>query len=411
MSRLFTALCLPSGLTLRNRTVKAAMEENMATGDQLPGEHIYRLYDAWAKGGVGLILTGNVMVDPMAMTGPAGIALYEGVELSPFEKWAQIAKADGAKVVMQINHPGRQTYKNLSGKVLSPSNVPLDLGKHSNLFLQPKAMSEDDIQDVIHRFAATAALAQQSGFDGVQIHAAHGYLLSQFLSPLVNKREDKWGGSLENRARLLLEIVKQIKARASEKFSVSVKINSADFQRGGFDVDDAKRVVAMLAQHELDFIELSGGSYEAPAMQGRTADERTLAREAYFLEFAQDIAQGTHTPIMTTGGIKRMAVAERVLSSGVDLVGIASAMAFTPDLPNRWQQSTASDGFIPHVNWKNKTLGALATMATIRRQLQRLGKGKAPKPSVSPVFSLIKDQMRLAKLTKRYKKFMASKHY
>jgi 2,4-dienoyl-CoA reductase-like NADH-dependent reductase (Old Yellow Enzyme family) len=307
---------------------------------------------------------------------------------------------------MQINHPGRQTYKNMGGKVLSPSDVALDLGKHSSLFSQPKAMDKCDIEDVILRFTNTATLAEKAGFDGVQVHGAHGYLLSQFLSPLVNKRDDEWGGDLTNRSRLLLEIVKSIKAATSSSFSVSVKLNSADFQRGGFDVDDAKSVVTSLEKLQIDFVELSGGSYEAPAMQGRTADSRTLAREAYFLEFADAIAKQTELTVMTTGGIKKRDVAEKVLQSSVDIVGIASAMAYQPDLPNQWQQNQCNEGFIPQVNWKNKTFAALATMALVRRQLQRMGKNKKPSKGHSALFSLIKDQVRLARLTKRYRRFV-----
>ena len=402
----FEKLVLPSTLVLKNRIFKAAMEENMATAEQEPGIAIFNLYKAWSAGGAAAIITGNVMVDPLAMTGPAGISLHANSNLTPFKKWAELGKQNDTKIIMQINHPGRQTYKNMGGKVLSPSDVALDLGKHSSLFSQPKAMDKCDIEDVILRFTNTATLAEKAGFDGVQVHGAHGYLLSQFLSPLVNKRDDEWGGDLTNRSRLLLEIVKSIKAATSSSFSVSVKLNSADFQRGGFDVDDAKSVVTSLEKLQIDFVELSGGSYEAPAMQGRTADSRTLAREAYFLEFADAIAKQTELTVMTTGGIKKRDVAEKVLQSSVDIVGIASAMAYQPDLPNQWQQNQCNEGFIPQVNWKNKTFAALARMALVRRQLQRMGKNKKPSKGHSALFSLIKDQVRLARLTKRYRRFV-----
>jgi 2,4-dienoyl-CoA reductase-like NADH-dependent reductase (Old Yellow Enzyme family) len=408
--QLFSPLVLPSGLTLSNRIVKAAMEENMANAQQLPDEAIFRLYNAWAQGGVGTIITGNVMIDPLAMTGPAGIALYAGVDLSSFKKWAGIAKAKDAKIIMQINNPGRQVYKKMGGKVLSPSDVALNLGKHSSMFTQPKAMTEDDIEDTIERFTTTALLAQKAGFDGVEVHAAHGYLLSQFLSPLVNKRTDQWGGDLANRSRILITIIERIKQVVKPEFSVSVKLNSADFQRGGFDITDATALCQVLDTKGLDFIELSGGSYEAPAMQGRTADERTLAREAYFLEFAEKIAEQVNTPIMTTGGVRRAEVAENVITNKVDLVGVASAMAYQPDLPKQWQLNNEFVGFLPKVKWKNKTFAALATMALVRRQLQRLGKGKMPNPNNSPFFSLVRDQLRIAKLTKRYRKHVLARH-
>lgn len=407
MSDLFSSFTLPSGAKLKNRLVKAAMEENLATVEQLPGDALFNLYDAWAKGGVGLIITGNVMIDHLAMTGPGGVALEKDSPLEPFKKLADISKQNDSKIWMQINHPGRQVFKKMGGKVLSPSDVALNMGKHSGMFMQPTPMTDENIQDVINRFVITATLAEKAGFDGVEIHAAHGYLLAQFLSPLTNKRDDQWGGSLVNRARLLLEVVKGVRKACDKHFAVAVKLNSADFQRGGFDVDDAEQVVKMLEPLGVDMVELSGGSYEAPAMQGKTGDNRTLAREAYFLEFAERIAKNTSLPVMTTGGIRKASIADKVLSSGVALVGMASAMALTPDLPNRWKKDAKQEGVIPLVSWKDKTLSGLATMAIIKRQLRRIGAGATPQHNASPFWSLVTDQLRAAKLTKRYRKHYA----
>ena len=407
-SVVFTPFTLPNGNVVKNRIAKAAMEENMADANQLPGCALFTLYRKWAEGGVGLIITGNVMVDHLAMTGPGGLVLEANTPLEPFKKLAAEAKQNNTRLWMQINHPGRQVFKKMGGKVLSPSDIALDMGKHSSLFEKPKAMTEEDINDVIERFVTTASLAQQAGYDGVQIHAAHGYLLSQFLSPLTNKRKDNWGGSLENRARLLITIAKKVREKCGNAFDIAVKLNSADFQRGGFDVNDAQQVVEMLSQLSVDLVELSGGSYEAPAMQGRTADERTLSREAYFLSFAKQIADTTSTPIMTTGGIRRLSVAQQVIESNVDMVGIASALALTPDLPNRWLEAPDIEGVIPVVGWKDKTLAGLATMAQVKRQLRRLGDGKKPTHNANALVSLILDQLRAAKLTKRYRKQYAN---
>lgn len=403
-SSIFTPFILPNGQILKNRLVKAAMEENLATVEHLPGDELKRLYTAWAEGGAGLIITGNVMIDHLAMTGPGGVALEKDTNLDPFIELAKLSKTNGTKIWMQINHPGRQVFKKMGGKVLSPSDVALNMGKHSAMFSTPKPMDESEIQDVIQRFTTTAKRAEEAGFDGVEIHGAHGYLLAQFLSPLTNKRQDQWGGSLENRARLLLEVVKSVKAACSEGFAIAVKLNSADFQRGGFDVQDAEQVVKMLGELNIDLVELSGGSYEAPAMQGRSADDRTLAREAYFLEFASKIAKNVTVPIMTTGGVRRFEVAKQVIDSGVQLVGMASAFALTPDLPNKWQHDPDVLGHIPVVNWKDKTLSGLATMALVKQQLRRIAAGKSPNYSASPLWALITDQIRSAKLTKRYKK-------
>ena len=408
-SALFSPLPLPCGAVLPNRLGKAAMEENLADAGQLPGATLIDLYRCWSQGGTGLLITGNVMVDGSAMTGPGGVVLEPGVPLQPFRDWAEAAKSGGAQVWMQLNHPGRQTYANLGGKLWAPSAVALDLGKHSKLFGVPRAMDERDIAELIERFASSAQLAEQAGFDGVQIHAAHGYLLSQFLSPLTNQRSDRWGGSLENRARLLVEVIRAVRARVSPRFAVAVKLNSADFQRGGFDDADALAVLQLLNELPVDLVELSGGSYESPAMQGRTADGRTLAREAYFLEFAAQLAGQARMPLMTTGGIRRRAVAEEVLSQGVAVVGMATALTVIPDLPARWQAGDDAVAELPVVNWNDKVLSAVATMAVIRRQLRRLGSRRASKPDASPVVSLLLDRLRLGRLTHRYRHWLAQR--
>jgi len=403
---LFDSITLPCGQTLKNRAVKAAMEENMADANHFPSSELKTLYSSWAQGDVGLIISGNVMIDKMAMTGPGGVVLESDTPIASFTDWALKAKQNNCKAIMQINHPGRQVMKNMGGKNISPSDIAVDIGKHSNLLAQPKAMTTDEIEDVIERFTQTALRAQEAGFDGVEIHAAHGYLLSQFLSPLTNRRDDEWGGSLHNRAKILYVILNRVRSVVAPSFIVALKMNSADFQQGGFDIEDAIEVVKKLNELKLDFIELSGGSYEAPAMQGKSGDERTLAREAYFLEFAAQIAEHATMPVMTTGGIKRLETAEKVLAQNIDLVGMASALAYDPSLIKRWQNETDAVGFVPSVAWKDKALSGLANMALVKRQLQRMGAGKAPSNQHSPIMSLVLDRIRLAKLTKQYRKWI-----
>jgi 2,4-dienoyl-CoA reductase-like NADH-dependent reductase (Old Yellow Enzyme family) len=400
---LFSPLTLPNGAIVPNRLAKAAMEETLADAGQMPGPRIQRLYRRWAEGGAGLLITGNVMVDRRALTGPGTIALEKDTPLAPFAAWAREARAHGAQVWMQISHPGRQVLANMGGLAWAPSAVALDLGKHSKLFAQPVAMQEADIADVIERFAATAQAAERAGFTGVQIHGAHGYLVSQFLSPLTNRRTDAWGGSLANRARLLLEIVRAVRARVAPGFCVAVKLNSADFQRGGFSEDDAKQVLAMLNAEPVDLVELSGGSYESPAMQGSTADGRTLAREAYFLEFARELAKVATMPLMTTGGIARRAIAEQVLAGGVDVVGLATALAAVPDLPRQWQAGREPVAAMPNVAWRDKAMTSLARMALVRRRLHAIARGNAASVAYSPVFTMVLDQLRSLRLTRRYR--------
>lgn len=403
---LFAPLQLPNGATIPNRIAKASMEESMAGLGQLPTAQMIQLYQTWAQGGAGLILTGNVMVDARALTGPSAVVLQKGTDLAPFRQWAMAARSGGAQVWMQINHPGRQVMAAHGQPGWAPSEVAVDLGKHSKLIAKPRAMTEAEIGQTIQRFVDTAVCAQQAGFTGVQIHAAHGYLVSQFLSPLTNRRADQWGGSLRNRARLLLDIVVRVRAAVAPGFCVAVKLNSADFQRGGFDAADAKAVVEMLNATGVDLVELSGGSYEAPAMQGQTRDGRTLAREAYFLEFASDIAKVARMPIMTTGGIRRIAVAEQVLAQGVAMVGMATALAMCPQLPNRWREGQDVSGLEPQVGLKDKVIAALATMSIIRRQLQRVGDGGLPLRNANAIFTLLRDRLRAQWFTRRYRNWI-----
>ncbi|MHC2148564.1 NADH:flavin oxidoreductase/NADH oxidase family protein [Pseudomonas sp. 210_17 TE3656] len=405
----FDKLTLPNGSEIPNRLAKAAMEENMADAEQAPSAALMRLYQAWAEGGAGLLISGNVMVDRRAMTGPGGVVLENDRQLASFQRWARVGRAQGAQFWLQINHPGRQMPANLGQQTWAPSAIALELGTMSRHFSPPQAMTQAMIAEVIERFARSAQLAEQAGFTGVQIHAAHGYLLSQFLSPLSNTRTDAWGGSLENRARLLLEIVKAVRAVVTPQFAVAVKLNSADFQRGGFSADDARQVVRLLNTLDVDLVELSGGSYEAPAMQGEARDGRTLAREAYFLEFARDVHKVARMPLMVTGGIRRLPVAEQVIDSGVAMVGIGTALAIEPNLPRAWQQGKNSAPALPPITWKNKTLASLANMALVKFQLRKLSLGKAPRPQVSPLRALLEQQLANTLRARQYRRWMAQR--
>jgi 2,4-dienoyl-CoA reductase-like NADH-dependent reductase (Old Yellow Enzyme family) len=408
-TELFSPLQLRSGGALRNRIAKAAMEENLAGSSQLPDGRLISLYRRWGAGGVGLLITGNVMIHAEALTGPGGVVLDERAPLDPFRRWADAAKADGAAVWMQISHPGRQVRADMPGVVWAPSAVGVQLGKHSKRFGKPVAMTDAQISATVERFATTARLAEQAGFDGVEVHAAHGYLLSQFLSPLVNKRSDAWGGVLENRARLLLDVVRAIRAVVSPSFAVAVKLNSADFQLGGFDTDDAARVIAMLEPLGVDLVELSGGSYESPAMAGRPTDGRTAAREAYFLELAAELAKTSRLPLMLTGGIRSRETAEQVLASGVELVGMATAIAVTPDLPIRWREGREATERLKPVGWSDKTLASAASMALVRHQMRRITRGKHPSGKTRPVHALVCDQRNQRRALRRYRNWLENR--
>lgn len=406
---LFNKLILPNRNVIKNRIAKAAMEENLSDYEHTPSEAIFKLYRAWAEGGAGLIITGNVMIDSKAATGPGGIILEDDKNLSKFKEWAKIITSQGAQAWMQINHPGRQMPKDLGQPTIAPSAVSLQLGANSKVFGVPREMTVNEIEDAITRFAKTASLAEKAGFTGVEIHAAHGYLISQFLSPLSNKRTDKWGGTLENRSRFLIEVVKAVRSKVSKSFAVAVKLNSADFQRGGFSPEDAKYVVGELNHLGIDLVELSGGSYEAPAMMGKAKDSATLAREAYFLEFAQDISSIAKMPLMITGGVRRKEVAEHAVSSGVSMVGIATALALNPQLPNDWRNNIESAPKLRPVTWENKPLSSMANMSMVRYQFRKIINDKKTDSDVAPLKAFVLDLICRKLKSREYRNWISEK--
>jgi 2,4-dienoyl-CoA reductase-like NADH-dependent reductase (Old Yellow Enzyme family) len=406
-SRLFEPLRLPNGAVIPNRIAKAAMEENLADEDHAPGQALVRLYRRWAEGGAGLIITGNVMVDRRALTGPADVVLENDLLLDRFRQWADACRSRGAQAWMQINHPGRQVLAALGQPARGPSAVAVDIPGLAKAFAPPRALSEVEIEALIERYVQTAALAERAGFTGVQVHAAHGYLFSQFLSPLTNKRSDRWGGSLENRAQILLRTIDAIRRRVAPRFCVAVKLNSADFQRGGFAVEDAVRVVEMLNAKAVDLVELSGGSYESPAMQGQARDGSSLAREAYFLEFAERIAEVARMPLMVTGGVRRKEVAEHVVSGSVSMVGLATALAIEPALPSLWLANLGAQVEPIVVPWKNRALASLAVASVVKKQLGLLSQGKRTRPRTSPLMALIGAQLKSRRQAKDYRKWIS----
>jgi 2,4-dienoyl-CoA reductase-like NADH-dependent reductase (Old Yellow Enzyme family) len=385
---LSTPLSLPNGAVVPNRIAKAAMEENMADGGQLPGPALRALYAAWARGGAGLILTGNVMIDGRAMTGPGGLVLERDTPREPFAAWAHDARAHGAQVWMQINHPGRQVFAAMKGEAWAPSAVALDVGKHSNLFAQPRAMTEGDIAEVVTRFADTAQAAEEAGFTGVQIHAAHGYLISQFLSPLTNLRDDAWGGDATRRSRFLLEIVRAVRAAVGPAFPVGVKLNSADFQRGGFTIDAAMDVVRALETAGIDLLEVSGGNYESPAMagSGELANNQRVSsryREAYFLDYARQLRTITKLPILLTGGMRSRAVMEDALASGAtDVIGLARPMAHTPELPAKLLDGSLAAAPVVKLRSRIRLVDDAIQVMWYQQQITALSLGRDPDPAL-----------------------------
>ncbi|KAK4503281.1 hypothetical protein PRZ48_006709 [Zasmidium cellare] len=269
-------------------------------------------------------------------------------------------------------------------------------------------MTESHIQDVIHRFVWTARKAEELGADGVEIDAAHGYLISQFLSPLSNRRTDRWGGSLENRARLLFEVVRAVRSAMSSKFGVGVKINSADYQRGGFGPDDLTWVATRLNDVGLDLIEISGGSHESPAMTGTHSKQRksTRDREAYFLEVARKLKEVTTIPLMVTGGIRSKKTAEQVVSSGDKLiVGIGTAIGLMPDPVERWKKGEDPS---PHTatSWVlSGKLTSAGQIACVQYNLHRTALGRSTWIGVWPLLAIIVFLLNENSQAKAYRKW------
>ncbi len=275
MTSLRDPLTLPCGLVLPNRIMKSALSEGLGDKHNAPDERLERLYTSWSRGGYGLIVTGNVMVDRTQLGEPGNVVIEDERNLDALSRWAKTTKDAGVPILVQINHPGRQSNPLALGHTpVAPSPVALNFPGAT----KPRELTSAEIEDIIERFATTAAVCETAGFDGVQIHGAHGYLVAQFLSPLSNQRDDEWGGGPERRMRFVLEVVRRIRARVSPGFAVGIKLNSADFQRGGFTEDESRSVVAALAHEGIDLIEVSGGSYEQPAMMGKAADQHPRAR-------------------------------------------------------------------------------------------------------------------------------------
>lgn len=330
-------LTLPCGATIRNRLAKAAMTEGIASPTNTATEAHRRLYGLWAQGGAGLLLTGNVQVDRRFLERPGNVAIDRNGGLDALRAYAEAGRAGDTHIWMQINHPGRQAGT-ATEQFVSPSvnTIP---GKEG----LTRALAADEIEDIVARFVHVAQVAQDCGFTGVQVHAAHGYLASQFLSPLTNRRDDAWGGSLENRARFLVEIVRRTRAAVGRAFPVSVKLNSADFQKGGLTEDDSIEVIRWLEAEGLDLLEISGGNYESQSMVGRDEDfsqlkqkaASTIAREAYFLQFADRLQPLVRVPLMVTGGFRTRSAMEQALQAGeFDVVGLARPLCIDPAVCN-----------------------------------------------------------------------------
>ena len=322
------------------------MTEGLADALNRATDRHVDLYRRWASGGAGALLTGNVQVDRRYLE-RAGNIVIDGPQdqgrLASLEAMAEAGTAGDTQLWMQISHAGRQTPALIAPEPVGPSAVQLAIP--GGRFGRPRALNEDEILNVIDRFAFAAGIARQTGFTGVQVHGAHGYLLSEFLSPRANRRDDRWGGSIENRARLLVETVRAVRSAVGTSFVVAIKLNSADFQKGGFSFEDCLAVIEMLNEEGLDLLENSGGNYAQPRLLGidglepvfaEKVRESTRAREAYFFDYAVAARRVARMPLMVTGGFRSASgMSEALIGGDVDLVGLARPLCIDPDFPNK----------------------------------------------------------------------------
>ncbi|OBB19334.1 NADH:flavin oxidoreductase/NADH oxidase family protein [Mycolicibacterium elephantis] len=372
---------LPCGAMLPNRIAKAAMSEQLATVTGRPTPAHVRLYDTWARSGCGLIVTGNVIVDRSAVSEPRQVVLEDERDIETLRTWASAARADGAHCWMQLNHAGRQIPRTLSGRPVAPSAQEMTSLRGG--FARPRTLTASEIGELIQRFARSAEIAVRAGFDGVQIHAAHGYLISQFLSPLTNQRDDAWGGDAERRRRFLLAVIDAVRGAVGPKVPVAVKLNSSDFQRGGFDEDESMAVVDSLGDAGVDLLEISGGTFESTAMM-TGAGESTRAREAYFLDYAERVRARARMPLMLTGGLRSAAGMQAALQSGaIDVCGLARPLVLEPDIAQRFLASDETVSTAVPRRGRIPRLAGAAETIWYTEQIHRISRGRTPKPGRS----------------------------
>ncbi|KAK2603083.1 hypothetical protein N8I77_009566 [Diaporthe amygdali] len=332
--------------TTPNRLLKSSMAEASSSWDVndlpargIPTKEYVELYRRWGEGGWGIIQTGNIMIDyeHMSAAGDSVItpeASMEGERFERFQATAAAAKAHGALVIGQVNHPGRQIPSKMAKESISASAVQLK--PHAGMTFPPtRAATTDEIARIVDAFAHAAEFLEAAGFDGIELHAAHGYLLAQFLSPTTNKRIDAYGGSITNRLRIVSEVCAAVRARTSPGFILAIKLNSVEFQAEGLTTADAAELVAALQGAGVDYLELSGGTYENFGFERKK--DSTRSREAFFLEFAERVvpalgpADKRRTKVFITGGLRSAGAMVEALDV-VDGVGIARPAVQEPSL-------------------------------------------------------------------------------
>ena len=388
-------LTLPNGTVIPNRLAKAATSETLATYSNNPTEKHIRLYQRWAASGIGMIITGNIMIDRRALGEPGNVVIEDERDFAILQKWAKTVTQQGSQLWAQLNHPGKESPKGLNVRNISASAVPFGVEMQS-LFATPDEATHEEIIEIIQRFGRSALICKKAGFSGVEIHAAHGYLINQFLSPLHNLRNDEWGGTPEKRRKFLMDVYAEIRKQVGTDFPIAIKLNSADFQKGGFTEEDSLATIKALAAAGIDLIEISGGTYESGVAKAPQKSS-TIAREAFFIDFAEKVRTLVKTPLMVTGGFRSVDGMNQALESNAfDVVGIARLMAIDPDAAKHLLAGTNSKQTVQPIKTGIKKIDHLGIMEVLwyTQQLNRIAQGKTPKPKESGLWAFIKSVLR-----------------
>ncbi len=332
MSKLFETTEI-KGMKLANRFVRSATFEGMAGDDGSVTPNLVDLLIRLARGGVGLIITSHAYIKPEGQAGPRQLGVYADALVPGLRELTRAVHEAGGKIVMQLAHSGGFANPKLTGRTALAPSAPEGFYK-----TPPREMTLADIQEMVEAFGLAALRAQAAGFDGLEIHAAHGYLLSQFISPLLNRRLDEYGGTVENRYRALGQVVKKIRAVVGQDFPILIKLNSQDFLEGGLTLEDSLQIGARLQEDGLDAIELSGGvlisKNLSPSRTGITTEEK----EAYFSEEARAFKKKVSLPLLLVGGVRSFSVAERIIDQGVaDYISMSRPFIREPELIQRWR--------------------------------------------------------------------------
>jgi 2,4-dienoyl-CoA reductase-like NADH-dependent reductase (Old Yellow Enzyme family) len=392
-SPLLNTITLPCGVVITNRLLKSAMSEGMGSKDFSPNQKHVTLYQRFAEGGAGIVVTGNVMIDEKGLGEPHNVVIEDERHLGALKAWAKAGQTEKTSLWVQLNHPGKQSPRFITKTPVAPSAIPLT-GAIKAAFNPPRALEIEEILDLINRFKTAAGIVKKAGFGGVQIHAAHGYLISQFLSPIHNQRTDSYGGSSENRMRFLVDIYEAIRSEVGPSYPVSIKINIDDFKDGGFTPAESVHVIKVLEEKGLDLVELSGGSYEKPVMMGQSETE------GYFLKTIKAIRHEIKIPLAITGGFRSLKVMEDVINHNeADLIGLARPLVLNPDIPRHIEAGTYETIHLPRLTTGfkkiDKVLGPILGLSAYEFHLQHMAQNKPVKPTKNAykvLFLLIKSQ-------------------